>query len=78
MNSLNIANDGHQCVEPSSTVAMNYNNSNHSTVPNKSSVGKPDFDLFGYSEDIAPSVVNLSNHTPTQPQISLLEKGLNF
>ncbi len=56
----------------------NSNNTDAASLSNKSIFGPPNFDLFNFSEPVAPSVVNLSTHILTQAQRSLLEKGLNF
>ena len=58
---------------------MNKSNNNAAASSlNKLIFGLLNFDLFAFSEQVAPSVVNLSSHVLTQPQKSLLEKGLNF
>ena len=57
---------------------INSNNHKVHRSMNKSIYGPQNFDLFDFTEQVAPSVVNLSSHILTPAQMSLLEKGLNF
>ena len=44
----------------------NSNNSNRTLPSNKLNLTQLDFDLFAFSEAVAPSVVNLSDYDLTQ------------
>ena len=59
--------------------AININNCNsRPQCSNKSGVSSNRFDLFGFRDEVAPSVVNLSNYQLSEAETSLLSKGLNF